>query len=54
MTNAKIVSVGLISVIVMAMITGILELNEEFYTLAGLGFLVFGIWASIILWKLDK
>ena len=53
MKNAKLVAWGLILSVALAVLTGIGEPVEEdfFYMISGLGFFVFGIWASVILLK---
>jgi len=54
MKNAKLVAWGLILSIGLSFVTAIFELDEDFYTLAGLGIMVFGVWSSIILFKNAK
>lgn len=51
MKNAKLVAWGIIISLGLAVLTAILELSDSVYTISGLGFFVFGIWASVILLK---
>ena len=52
----QFVAYGIIASIVLALGTGFMEpANEDgWYSLAGLGFLVFGIWSSVLLLKKEK
>ena len=54
MKNYKLVAWGIVGSISVAFIEAILEVNDNLYTLAGLGYMVFGIWAAIILFNLKK
>lgn len=53
MKNAKLVAYGLIASLGLAVLVSIFEPfnGDDLYQLSGLGFFVFGIWASIILLK---
>ena len=53
MTMKQFVAYGIIGSLSMAFVTAFIEpLNEDnWYTLAGLGFFIFGIWASVLLLK---
>ena len=54
MKNRKLVAWGIIVSIAIAFINEIaFDANDGLYTLAGLGFMVFGIWASVILLKYE-
>lgn len=51
MKNAKVVAWGINLSLGLSLATSLLGLHEDFYILAGLGFFVFGIWASVVLFK---
>jgi hypothetical protein len=51
MKNAKLVAWGILISIGLSVVTGVADLSEDFYTFAGLGFFVFGTWASVLLIK---
>jgi len=53
-THNKIVAWGILASLGLSFLTAFGGLNEDLYTLAGLGFFGFGIWASVILLKNSK
>ena len=56
----KFVAYGLISALTLALVNAIViepsnaVLADSIYSIAGLGFFLFGIWASVILLRLKK
>lgn len=51
MKNRKIIAWGLVVSIGLAFLAGLMDANDSFFTLSGLGLIVFGIWASVVLFK---
>ena len=53
MTMKKVVAVGILASIGVAVLTAIMmPINEDaWYELAGLGFMVFGVWGAVLLLK---
>ena len=55
MKNRKLVAWGIIVSIGLAFLNALaFEGNDGLYELAGLGFIVFGIWASVILLQYEQ
>ena len=50
----KVIAWGLIASISIAFLTAFVDGNEEAYTVAGLGMIVFGIMAAVQLFKVQK
>jgi len=51
MENAKLVAWGIVLSLGLTILTGLEFFGEDAYTLAGLGFFFFGVWASVILFN---
>jgi len=51
MKNAKLVAWGIVISLVIALLTALELIGEGGYTLAGFGYVFFGIWAAVILFK---
>lgn len=54
MKHHKLVAWGIIGSVSLSFVEAILDVNEGLYTLAGLGYFVFGIWAAVILLNYKK
>ena len=56
MKNARFVAWGIILTLGIAIFTAFFEPRDDdaFYTLAGLGYFIFGIWAAVLLSRVAK
>jgi hypothetical protein len=52
--NARLVAWGLSMSLTLTYLAYFLDFSEDFYVLAGIGIVVFGIWASNLLFKIKK
>jgi hypothetical protein len=49
MKNRKVIAWGIISSISLTFLNAFMEGSDGLYAIAGLGMIVFGIWASVVL-----